>query len=217
VKSAADGGSAVTDRQTWAALFERGDAVDATVVEVRDALTERRDRPARDDETGSASEERPGPPDPSPARVVADADVLAADLLVGGASREALDALRAHGWTTLVASDPLVDDAAAVVAAVADEALSTDWRRRVEAWRERVTHPPADHPALASAYRGGAMHLLSFDDRLRSVRAGATLQGRRVPLSVRPPDAFASLFDAASLYRETVGGDYPGPDRDPRG
>jgi predicted nucleic acid-binding protein len=207
----------VTHRQTWAALFDRGDAVGATEKDVRTALTERRARRREDGAEGNeGADERPDPPAPSPARVVADADVLAADLLVGGASRDALDALRRHSWTALVASDHLLDDAEAVVAAVADDALAADWRRRTEAWRERVPHPAGDNPALASAYRGGAMHLLSFDERLRSVRAGATLRGRHVPLSVRPPDAFATVFDAASLYRETVGGDYPGPDRDPR-
>ena len=156
-----------------------------------------------------------GTSDPSPARVVADADVLAADLLVGGPSRAALDHLRRHSWTTLVASDALLDDAEAVVERVADASLAADWRARVEAWREPVDHPDGDHPGLASAYRGGAMHLLSFDDRLASPEAGAALQGH-VPLSVRHPRAFATLFDAESLYREVVGGSYPGPDRDPR-
>lgn len=155
------------------------------------------------------------PTEPSPARVVADADVLATDLLVGGPSRAALDHVRRHSWVTLVASDALLDDAEAVVSTVADDALATDWRARVEAWREPVDHPDGDHPGLASAYRGGAMHLLSFDDRLASAKAGASLQGH-VALSVRHPRAFATLFDAESLYREVVGGSYPGPDRDPR-
>jgi hypothetical protein len=154
-------------------------------------------------------------PDPSPARVVADADVLVADLVGVEAARAALDGLRAHSWTTLVASDRLVADATAVVAAVADRTLAADWRRRLAAWREPVDHPAGDHPALASAYRGGAMHLLSYDDRLTGPRTAANLQGR-IPLSVRDPAAFAALFDADSLYREVVGGEYPGPDRDPR-
>jgi hypothetical protein len=153
--------------------------------------------------------------EPSPARVVADSDVLAADLLVGGPSRRALDHLRRHSWVTLVASDDLLDDAETTIATFADDALASDWRDRVEAWREPVDHPDADHPGLASAYRGGAMHLLSFDERLGSARAGAALQGH-VPLSVRHPRAFATLFDAASLYADIVGGSYPGPDRDPR-
>jgi hypothetical protein len=37
-----------------------------------------------------------------------------------------------------------------------------------------------------------------------------------VETSVRHPRAFATLFDAESLYREAIGGAYPGPDRDPR-
>ncbi|QCJ45763.1 MULTISPECIES: DUF7384 family protein [Haloprofundus] len=151
----------------------------------------------------------------SPARVVADADVLAADLLVGGDSRRALDCLREHSWTTLVASDALLDDAEAVVTSLADAELATDWRERVETLREPVDHADGDHPALGSAYHGGAMHLLTLDPRLQTAQAGATLR-KRVSLSVRHPKAFATLFDAASLYREVEGGEYPGPDRDPR-
>jgi len=154
--------------------------------------------------------------DPSPARVVADADVLAADLLVGGPARAALDHVREHSWVTLVASDPLLDDAVAVVESLGDADLARDWRTRAERACERVVHPADDHPALASAYRGGAMHLLTLDDSLLSASAGAALRGR-VETSPRHPRAFATLFDAASLYREVVGGEYPGPDRDPRG
>jgi len=151
----------------------------------------------------------------SPARVVADADVLAADLLIGGDARAALDHVRRHTWMTLVASDPLLDDAEAVVRDLADESLATAWRERIERERESVEHPPGDHPALASAYRGGAAHLLTYDEDLRSAATGAALKPH-VSVSVRPPDAFARLFDAASLYAAVEGGDYPGPDRDPR-
>ena len=157
-----------------------------------------------------------GRPEPSPARVVADADVLAADALCGGSAREALDRLREHSWTTLVASDPLVDDAAAVIAGLTDEGLAADWRERVDAWRDPVDHPADDQPALASAYRGGAMHVLSFDGRLTGPDAGVGLNDR-FPVSVREPAAFAAVFDPASLYPEVVGGEYPGPDLDPRG
>lgn len=154
-------------------------------------------------------------PEPSPARVVADADVLAADLLVGGSAREALDELRRHSWTTLVASDALLDDAEAVIATVADGSLASEWRERIDEWREPVDHPEGDHPALASAYRGGAMQVLSFDDQLTSAQTGASLKGR-TEMSVREPDAFTTVFDAERLYPEVIGGEYPGPDRDPR-
>lgn len=150
-----------------------------------------------------------------PTRVVADADVLAADLLVGGPAREALDEVRRHDWLTLVASEPLLDDAAAVVAALADDALAADWRARVAADAELVDHPPEDHPGLAAAYRGEAAHLLSFDEGLGSAAAGLAMRPA-VDLSVRTPDAFASVFDPAALYEATHEGAYPGPDRDPR-
>ncbi|WP_313693703.1 PIN domain-containing protein [Halorarum halobium] len=157
----------------------------------------------------------PDRPEPSPARVVADADVLAADLLVGGDARTALDHLRRHSWTTLVASDPLLTDAETVIETLADESLAADWRERVDAWREPVEHPEGDQPALASAYRGGAMHVISFDDGLTGPGAGAGLR-ERFPVSVREPAAFATLFDAESLHAAVVSGPYPGPDRDPR-
>ncbi|MCU4801979.1 hypothetical protein OB920_16490 [Halobacteria archaeon HArc-gm2] len=150
-----------------------------------------------------------------PTRVVADADVLAADLLVGGDARAALDHVRGHSWLTLVASDSLLDDAEAVIADLTDDDLAADWRERVEAEREPVDHPDDDHPALASAYRGEAAHLLTFDDSLRSAEAGLSLQPR-VSVSVRSPDAFTTVFDAESLYEATHESEYPGPDRDPR-
>jgi len=154
-------------------------------------------------------------PEASPTRVVADADVLAADVLVGGASREALDHVRSHSWLTLVASDALLDDAAVVVDAYADDDLAAAWRDRAAEATERVEQEPGDHPGLASAVHGGAAHLLSFDDDLGSVHAGMSVQPH-AKLSVRPPDAFARLFDAASLYAAEFDDDYPGPDRDPR-
>ncbi len=149
------------------------------------------------------------------ARVVADADVLAADLLVGGAAREALDHVRRHSWVELVASDSLLDRTERVVARLADPDLAAAHRDRLAADRIAVDHPEEDHPALASAYQGNAAHLLSYDERLRSAKAGLSLQPR-VSVSVRPPDAFAQLFDPESLYEAVEGGSYPGPDRDPR-
>lgn len=153
--------------------------------------------------------------EPAPTRIVADSDVLAADLFVDGSTREALDHVRAHSWLTLVASEPLLDDAKAVVRELGDDTLATDWRVTVETLVEVVDQPAGDHPALASAYHGGAMHVLSFDQRLTGVAGNRTLRDR-VETTVRHPDAFARLFDPAKLYPEVGEGDYPGPDRDPR-
>lgn len=148
-------------------------------------------------------------------RLVADADVLSADLLCGGAARDALDLVRAHDWVTLVASEPLLDDAEAVIAAVADEELAASWRPLVSTLVETVEHPAGDHPALASAYRGDARHVLSFDEALRTAAAGTAIRAR-VETSIKHPAGFARLFDPASMYETVVGGRYPGPDRDPR-
>jgi predicted nucleic acid-binding protein len=200
---------------SWGSLFERAAEVDVDERAVLEALASVRTGDADPPDANPDGSISP-PADSGPARVVADADVLAADLLIDGSARDALDPLRSHSWTTLLASDPLVDDAEAVVADLADPDLAAAWRERVGAWRESVSHPTGDNPALGTAYRGGAMHLLTFDDQLRSARAGATL-GTDLTVSARHPGAFAALFDASSLYPEVVGGEYPGPDRDPRG
>jgi hypothetical protein len=193
----------------------------------------------------------PETPETNPARIVADADVLAADLLIGGsearciskassegrspsdhasgrspradgersdprdsAARDAMAEIRSHSWVELVASDPLLDDAEAVIAEVADPDLATAWRDRIEGLRVEVEHPEGDHPALASAYQGQAAHVLSYDGTLRGAEASAAL-GSRLNVSVKTPEGFAALFDAEALYEAVAGGEYSGPDRDP--
>jgi predicted nucleic acid-binding protein len=153
--------------------------------------------------------------DVNPTRVVADADVLAVDLLVGGESRAALDHVRRHSWMTLVASPALLDDAHAVIARLADDALAADWRRKIETLVELVDHPPGDHPALASAYRGNAAHVLTYDETMLTTKAN-TATKRLVETSFKPPGGFARLFDPERLYPEVSDDPYPGPDRDPR-
>ncbi|MFB6151049.1 MAG: hypothetical protein ABEJ40_04510 [Haloarculaceae archaeon] len=206
---------------SWGVLFDRAADHRVTLDPVREEFARRRERdrtPADGDPGGSgATDGEPGATDadPGPERVVADADVLAADLLVGGAARDALDDVRAHSWVALVASDALLDDAEAVIAELATPGLAADWRERVDREREPCSHPAGDHPALASAARGGAMHLLTFDEDARSASAGAAIRGH-VETSVKHPRAFAALFDASSLYAAVADGEYPGPDRDPR-
>jgi hypothetical protein len=201
------------DPETWGDLFERAAAVGPDEAAIA-AATESENG----DGSGTAGPRPDAPRDPASTRVVAAPAVLVADLFLDGPARAALDSLRAHSWTALVASDPLLDAAERAVSRLADDvdpALAADWRTRVEAWREPVVHPPGDDPTLGSAYRGGAMHVLSTDDRLTSA-AGGTAVRARVETSVREPAAFAALFDAASLYGHAVGGTYEGPDRDPR-
>ncbi|MEF8775124.1 MAG: hypothetical protein V5A43_01315 [Haloarculaceae archaeon] len=231
---------------TWASLFERADAIApaTSVADVRDELAEHRSageasedqRAVPGSSDGSAAEtgERSGQTEdrtdesggggggeteesgrPDPARVVADADVLAADLLVGGEARPAMDQVRTHRWVDLVASDDLLADGIAVVTSLADAELAQDWGERLAALRVRVTHPPGDHPGLASAYAGRAAHLLTFDEGLSSSEANLALRDH-LRVSVRTPHAFATLFDPERLYPAVVGGEYPGPDTDPR-
>jgi hypothetical protein len=201
----------------WATLFDRSPAGVRTE-SITAALADRRADPQPSNGTPEARHPRDvaDPREPSPARVVADADVLAADLLVGGDARRALEVLWVHPWTTLVASDALLADATALIDRLADESLAADWRLAVDDWREPVTQPAGDHPGLASAYRGGAMHVLSFDDDLTGAAAGASLS-TRLSVSVRAPAAFALLFDPVSLYETVEDGPYPGPARTSRG
>lgn len=152
---------------------------------------------------------------PDPTRVVADADVLAADLLVGGPARRALDHVRGHEWMTLIASERLLDDAVAVITPLGDADLAGEWLRRIQCLATLVDHAAGDHPALGSVKHGGAAHLLTLDPQWYGAETNATLK-RWVDVSVRSPDAFDRLFDPATVYEATIGGEYPGPDRDPR-
>jgi len=204
---------------TFADLFARGAAADSAVdaEAIREALAEKRTDPSSPGESDAADDTQYGQfdGDPTPARVVADADVLAADLLGIDHARSALDLLRTHSWTTLVASDPLLDDLEAAVAALTDPELARDWRAQITHWRTPVSHPAGDHPALSSAYRGGAMQVISLDPTLTGPRAAAGLRDR-LPVSVREPRAFEAVFSPARLYPEVAADPYPGPDRDAR-
>ncbi|MFB6299930.1 MAG: PIN domain-containing protein [Halobacteriales archaeon] len=148
-------------------------------------------------------------------RVVADVDVLAADLFVDGPAREAIDILRRHSWLTLLASEPLLEETQTVIAELGDPSLAIDWNEKIRSECELVDHPEDDQPAIATAYHGQAVHVLSFDDDLRSAQTGASIRPY-VETSVKHPKGFARLFDPESIYPEVVGGEYPGPDRDPR-
>jgi hypothetical protein len=150
-----------------------------------------------------------------PTRVVADADVLMADLLVGGTARDAMDHIRRHSWMTLIVSEQLLDDAEAGITRLSDSELARDWRTRIEAFATDVQHPRGDHPALGCVRAADAAHLLSLDPEVTGAETNRSLQ-RWVDVSVRSPDAFDRLFDPSSLYAATIGGEYPGPDRDPR-
>ncbi|MDZ7731270.1 MAG: hypothetical protein U5K37_10610 [Natrialbaceae archaeon] len=136
--------------------------------------------------------------EPDLRRVVADADVLSADLLVGGEARAALDLIREHDVLELIASDPLLDDTEAIVTELATAELAADHRACLRSLATSVEQPPADHPGLASARAGGAAQLLSFDDQLRSARTGLELKPH-VAVSVRTPAAFCSLLDEATI------------------
>lgn len=135
---------------------------------------------------------------PDPTRVVADADVLAADLLVGGGARAALDLLRASGPLTIVLTERLLADAHAVIATLAEPELADDWEARIRRDANVVSPTVAGHPALAAAATAGAASVLSLDDELRSPAAGVALRSR-VATSVKSPDAFVSLVERSGF------------------
>lgn len=156
-----------------------------------------------------------GDPDSRITRIVADADVLVADLLVGGPAREALDLVRSHSWLTLYGSEPMVEDAETIIRRLTTSRLATDWREAIEMLIEWVEHPPGDHPGIATAYRADAGHILSFDEGLRSAAAGVAIR-QQTPTSVKTPAGFVRLFDPEAVYEAVHEASYPGPDRDPR-
>ncbi|MFW6448410.1 MAG: DUF7384 family protein [Halobacteriota archaeon] len=152
---------------------------------------------------------------PDPTRVVADADVLVADLFVDAEARAAMDLIRSHTWFELVASEPLLATARAAIVSLADAELADDWLERVRGEARLVEHPAGDTPALASAYHAGAGHLVTYDPQLRSAATGVRMR-RAMPLSVRHPRAFADRVDPAVVYEVATDEPYPGPDADPR-
>lgn len=154
------------------------------------------------------------PPDPT--RVVADADILVADVLVGADARAALDVIRAHSWLDLVASEPLLDEAQALIAELADEDLARAWRTRIDRDVLIVQPTMGGHPAVTAAAAGSAATVLSFHEGLQSAGMGAAIRPI-VATSVKSPAAFHRLLDPAALYRTLTDEAYPGPDLDPRG
>lgn len=149
---------------------------------------------------------------PDPTRIVADVDVLAADLLVGGPARAAIDAVRRHSWLSILASDALIEETVAVITELTDAELATAWRDVFERERVAVSHPADDHPALGSAHTGGAAQVLSADPSLTSASVNLSLKAR-IDVSIRTPAAFLSVFDPATLYALDHDDPYPGPDR----
>lgn len=153
--------------------------------------------------------------EPDPARIVADADVLAADLLRDGDARDALDVVRAHSWLSLVASDPLLADARAIIAQLADPSLADDWREHIDELRVRVGHSIRGSPGARLGGSGrrrppALVRRVAPHGRDRRphprARRHERQASRRVLWVVRPE----------TLYPTIVDGDYPGPDRDPR-
>ena len=154
---------------------------------------------------------------PDPRCIVADVDVLVADLFIGKASREALDILRAHDWLTLIATDELITEATVIIEELSSAELASQWESRFR--REAVVVEPVlqGNAALVAAAAGNAATVLSLDERLQSSAAGTAIRSH-LATSVKSPHAFNRLLDPEQYYVATGGepGGYTGPDRDPR-
>ena len=153
---------------------------------------------------------------PAPNRIVADIDVLAADLFCDGSARKSLDVIRSHSWITLIATAALLDEAQLLIESVASSALAADWRSRITETAHIVEPTASGHPALVAAHTGNAATLLTFNESLQSAQAGASLRAA-VSTSIKSPEAFTLLVEPAQLYETLFGDTYPGPDTDPRG
>ena len=193
---------------TWGTLFDRAGAFDVSRTDIETAVSS----VTPPEQTAAAPEDQG---ETAPEAVVADVDVLVADLFVDGHSRDALDHVRRHSWVDLVASEPLLATVRAVVTNLGTPELADDWDERARRACHIVDHPAEDTPALASAYRSGAHHLLTFDGALAATETNLGIQPH-MDLSIRPPDAFARLFDPAGMYEHLFEKSYSGPDRDPR-
>lgn len=152
---------------------------------------------------------------PTPTAIVADIDVLAADLFIDGPSRAAMDLIRSHSWMTLVATTDLLDQAAALIESLATPALATDWRKRCVEIATIVEPAGSGQEALVAAHAGNAATVLSLDPAAQSARAGTAIR-KAVETSIKSPDAFVTMTDPQSLYQTCFDAPYPGPDRDPR-
>lgn len=195
---------------TWEVLFDRASGVETTLSDIETAVSVVENAQHTENSTSVESET-----DTQSEAVVADVDVLVADLFLENAAREALDHVRRHSWVDLVASRPLLARSRAVIAAIESAELAEDWHQRATTDCRLVGHPAGDHPALASAYRSGAHHLLTFDGTLTATETNLGVKPH-MDLSARPPDAFARLFDPESVYEHLFEDTYPGPDSDPR-
>lgn len=152
---------------------------------------------------------------PDPTRIVADADVLTAEVFIDGTARMAMDRIRRHSWLELIASEAILDETASIIARLGDQALADEWYALIEPECHIVEHPRRDNPALGSAYAGSAGHLLTYDETLTSAKTGVQMR-RAMPISVRTPDAFVRTVAIDVLYEANVGDTYPGPDVEPR-
>jgi len=158
--------------------------------------------------------------EPNPARVVADADVLAADLLLGGDAREALDHVRRHSWVELVASDPLLAQTERLVSKLADPALAADHRERLEAERVSVDQPEGTTPRwprpIGARRRTSSRPTSAFDRRKPGSRSSrgcpsASVRRTRSPASSIPractrPSRAASTRGRIGILERSRGG-----------
>lgn len=135
---------------------------------------------------------------PDPTRIVADSDVLAADLLVGGSARKALDMIRTHEFLSLITTDTILLETQRIIEALADADLAEDWGSRARVEFTVIKPSGGGHPAFEAAATSNAATVLSLDERLQSMRAGVAIRDH-VATSVKSPQAFVAMVDPKAL------------------
>ena len=139
---------------------------------------------------------------PDPMRIVADVDVLAADLLVDGTAREAMSMIRESATLSAVCSEELLSESREIIATLGDPTLAAAWERRARADFDIVEMRGDGHGALLTAAAGRAGTVLSHDEALQSVAAGVAIR-EHIETSVKSPDAFVSLVDPSRFESPT--------------
>lgn len=135
---------------------------------------------------------------PDPTRVVADTDVLAADLLVGGSAREAIDMIRTHDFLSLITTDTILLETHRIIETLTEKGLADDWLSRARRDFPVVEPDGSGQPAIEAAAASNAATVLSLEERLLSTQAGLTIRDH-VATSVRSPRAFVAMVDPAAL------------------
>lgn len=135
---------------------------------------------------------------PDPMRVVADVDVLAADVFLDGSARAAVSLIRESPDLTLVVTDDLLTEARDLIADFTDDSVAAAWERCARTDFHVVDPSSSGHPALVAAEAGDAATVLTHDEQFQTASAGVAIR-TYVETSVKSPEAFVALVERSSF------------------